>query len=142
MALGKTRDPSERRRRVMTVSMLYLVVLGGGALVMLWAPRDHWRPVDLVRIGGILSLALVLGLRATTNFRFTPRNPALDDELTRANRASAAGWGYWALMLALPALFVANFYWPMTLAETLPLLIVLGGVAAGLRFVLLERRGA
>ena len=142
MADLKPRDPAERRRRVMLASMLILFSIGGGVLNTVFEHGAHWRTVDFVKIGAILTLAFVLALRSTTAIRLTPRNPALDDELTRANRSSAAGWGFWVLLLLLLAVFIANFTWPLAIAEILPFVLIAGAATAGLRFVFLERRGA
>jgi len=135
-------DPSERRRRTILSALLIMLCLGGGALGAAYDHVGAWRPVDMVRIGGIIATALVLALRSTTAIRFTKRNPELDDELSRANRVSAAGWGFWGLTLTLLAAFVFSFYEPVTLTRIAPILLVMGAATAGLRFVFLERRGA
>ena len=135
-------DLPEQRRRMLIASTLIMVTIGGGILTAASEHVAHWRSVDILKLSGLMVLAFVLALRSTTAIRLRPRNPVLDDELTRANRASAAGWGFWFLMTALLALFVANFYWPMTLQEVAPIVIVYGAAAAGLRFAFLERRGA
>lgn len=140
--MSNPKDPADRRRRTLIAATLIMFVIGGAILQTASEHGDHWRTVDFVKVGSLLLLAFVLGLRSTTSIRLTKRNPALDDELTRANRASAAGWGFWILMLGLLALFVANFFEPMRVAETLPLLIVIGAATAGIRFAFLERRGA
>lgn len=135
-------DPTERRRRTMIGATMVMLTIGSSALLTTLEHSDHWRPVDLVKVGGILTMAFVLALRSTTPIRFTPRDPALDDESARANRASAAGWGFWLLMPALLAMFIANFYWPLNMREILPVLIIIGAAAAGVRFAFLEGRGA
>jgi hypothetical protein len=135
------RDPSERRRRALTGSVLILVMAGVAAVDALAAHAEQWRLVDGVRVGAILLLALVVALRSTTSFTLMRRVPALDDELTRANRASAAAWGFWALFAALILAFAASFFLHLHVAEVAPAVLVIGAAAAGLRFVWLERQG-
>ncbi len=142
MDTGRGGDLSERRRRALSGALLIMLVIGATAIETASEHGEHWRSVDFVKVGSILLLAFILALRSTTNMRLRPRNPELDDELTRANRASAAGWGFWLLMPALLALFILNFYAPTPAREALPILIVAGAAAAGARFVFLERQGA
>jgi hypothetical protein len=139
---GAMRDPSERRRRALTGVLMILVMAGFAAVDALSSREGEWRLVDGVRVGAILLLALVVAVRSTTSFRFGARVPALDDELARANRASAAGWGFWALMTALVAASAAGFWQRLSVVEVAPAVLVIGAAAAGLRFVFLERAGA
>jgi hypothetical protein len=99
------------------------------------------RLVDVVRLVGFLALALLLSIRATTSFSLLGRNPVLDDELTRANRASAARAGYWAMIIGNAAALVGSMLTPISLVAVAPLLIAMGAAAAALRFAVLERRG-
>jgi hypothetical protein len=135
-------DLSEQRRRTILSALLLMVVLGGGALDAAYERVGAWRGVDIVKVSGIIALAIVLALRSTTAIRLTPRNRELDDELSRANRQSAAAWGFWGLMLALLGAFVFSFYGPVSLTRIAPFLLVAGAASAGIRFVFLERRGA
>lgn len=141
MAEGQPRDPSERRRRSVLSAMIILLAVGAGAIEATAAHQGAWRPIEFIKIGAILLLAFVLAVRSTTAMRLGPRNPALDDELTRANRGSAAGWGFWALMLALLGVFIASFRFNLTIIEMAPLLLVGASAVAGMRFVFLERQG-
>ncbi|MCA8902673.1 MAG: hypothetical protein KDA53_15645 [Hyphomonas sp.] len=134
-------EPSERRRRAVIVTMLILLTSGVGAVEAISDHSDHLRSVDFARGGSLLFLALVIALRATTNFRFGRSDPALDDELTASNRASAATWGFWAVMTTLACALLVNLRWPLSVAETVPILIATGAVSAGIRFVFLERQG-
>ena len=143
MSDSKQHDPSERRRRSLLVGTMALLAVGGSALDRaIFEHAGHWRPVDYVAVGALMLLALVIAVRSTTNFSLRVRNPALDDELTRANRADAARWGYWVLMLSLAGLFIANFRWQLGLADFAPMVFVAGAAAAGMRFAYLERQGA
>jgi hypothetical protein len=120
---------------------MLLVMTTVAAADALTAHGAQWRLVDGVRVGAVLFLALVLALRATTSFSLLPRNPALDDELTRANRASASAWGFWALFGALIVAFAASFFARLQVVEVAPAVVVCGAAVAGLRFVWLERQG-
>ncbi len=135
------RDPTERRRRALMGAVLILVMAGFAAVDALWLRAGDWRLIDGVRVGAILLLALVVALRSTGSFALGARAPALDDELTRANRASAAAWGFWALMAGLIVAFAASFAWAPSVSELAPGLLVIGAATAGLRFIWLERSG-
>jgi hypothetical protein len=135
------RDPSERRRRALMGAVLILVMAGFAAVDALAPRAGEWRVIDGLRVGAILLLALIVAVRATTSFSLVARTPALDDELTRANRASAAGWGFWALLVALVAAFAASFFLHLHVVDVAPAVLVIGAAAAGLRFVHLERSG-
>lgn len=135
------RDPADRRRRVIVAATAILIVVGAGVVTAASEHATHLRNVDIVKIGAVTFLALVLGLRSTTSFRLTKRNPVLDDELTRANRASAARSGYWAMMIGTAAALIANLFTPLQVGEIAPLLLAMGAAGAGIRFAVLEARG-
>jgi hypothetical protein len=134
-------DPSRRRRRVLIAGTTLLVIFAVAAANALAERQGAWRLVDYIRVGGLGVMATAIALRSTTSLRFTPRNPELDDELARANRASAAQTGFWALMAATALAFIFARAGLMTLTEAAPLLLVTGAVGAGLRFTFLEGRG-
>src|ERR1700749_2328325 len=92
-------DPSVRRRRTLTAGVLMLVLFGVAALDAISDRGQALRPVDIVRVTGIVGLALVLALRSTTSFKIGARRPELDDELTQAHRGAAARLGFLAMML-------------------------------------------
>ena len=139
--IASKHDPSLRRRRALTAAVLILLMTSAAAIDALVEHSGAWRLVDYARLAAMLLLALVISLRATSNFSFLKRAPELDDELTRANRASAATWGYWGFFIALLALYGATLVWPLNLRELTPAVLVCGAAIAGLRFVALERRG-
>lgn len=132
----------ERRRRVLIMAVALLLVVGGGVITSLAHAADETpRLVEIARGLAFVFLALVVGLRATTGFTLLKRDPAMNDELTRANRASAARAGFWAMMIGAVAALVASMYTTLTLAEAAPLLLVVGAAGAAVRFVILEARG-
>ena len=135
-------DPTIRRRRSIVAGALVFVLIGLGSLQALSHQDEAWRPVEIVKIGSLMVLAVVLALRSTTGFRTAPRNPALEDELTQANRANAAQIGFWAMIAATVLAFVAGLTSDLTLAETAPQILGVGAISAAVRFVILERRGA
>jgi hypothetical protein len=135
-------DPEKtvtRRRRAVTAGAA--VLLGVFATAMTVTPADTLRNVDIVRTAGFVVLALVLAVRSTTAFSFAGRNAVLDDELTRANRASAARVGFWAMFLAALVMLAVSFFETVTPMQIIPVLIGAGAVSAALRFVVLEGRG-
>ena len=135
-------DPGQRRQRAFAVAIMVLVTVGLSVTSAIQEQGGHWRPVNIVQTGTLLFLATAIALGSTTRFSIRYRDPALNDELTMANRASAALWGFWALMLAIGVAMLINLRWPLPLQETLPVLIGIGSIIAGARFVMLERRGA
>lgn len=94
-----------------------------------------------MRIVGLIAFTFVVAIRSTTNFSFGLRNPERDDELSRANRASAAFLGFWAILLSVTVAFVASFFLDLTLTEAAPIILCAGAVAAGWRFAYLEALG-
>lgn len=120
---------------------VFLMLLAGAFTAFTDVAPGDWRGVDITRAAGFVLLAIVLSVRSTSSFSLIGRNSVLDDELTRANRASAARYGFWALMLGVLASFVASIWLPLTLAEVAPVLVALGAAATTLRFVVLERSG-
>lgn len=138
MMMDPDKTAARRRRAVMAGAA---VLLGVFATAMTVTPADTMRTVDMVRIAGFVVLALVLAIRSTTAFSFAGRNAVLDDELTRANRASAARLGFWAMFLAALAVLAASFFETVTPMQIVPVVIGAGAVTAALRFAVLEGRG-
>lgn len=132
---------SRRRRGVLVGAAMLLIIIAGALTVITATPPDGWRLVDIARISALVLLTLVLSIRSTTAFSLIGRNSALDDELTRANRASAARVGYWAMILAGLVCLVASFFEPFTPTASTVIVLVVGAVSAALRFVVLEGRG-
>lgn len=135
-------DPEKtttRRRRAMLMGAAVLLAVFATAMTV--SPANTLRSVDIVRTAGFVVLALVLALRSTTAFSFVGRNAVLDDELTRANRASAARVGFWVMFLAAIGVLAASFFEAVTPMQIIPVLIGAGAVSAALRFAVLEGRG-
>jgi hypothetical protein len=142
MSMAKPRSRADRRRRVLMSSVAVMIIIIGGFITSTAAIHTgHPRAVDLVRTGGFVLWSLVIALRATTAFTFLKRDPTLDDELTRANRASAARAGFWAMMIGVWLALAGALYTDLTVLAVAPLLVAMGAAGAALRFSLLEARG-
>lgn len=134
-------DRVQRRRRGVIIAFAVLLTTMSAAYTAYSAPiAGGLRAVDILRAAAFLMLAAIISIRSTTGFSLIGRNAVLDDELTRANRADAARAGFWALMIASVAGFIASYFVTLTLAEASPLLIAVGAGAAALRFARLEGR--
>lgn len=120
---------------------MLLIIIAGALTVLTDTPPNGWRAVDIARISALVLLTIVLSVRATTAFSLIGRNSALDDELTRANRSSAARVGYWAMISAGLVCLVASFFEPFSGTATAVIVLICGAVSAALRFVALEGRG-
>jgi hypothetical protein len=135
-------DPDKtvaRRRGAVTAGAAVLLAVFATAMTI--TPADTLRNVDMVRIAGFVALALVLAVRSTTAFSFVGRNAVLDDELTRANRASAARVGFWVMLLVAIAALGVSLFETVSPMQIISVLIGAGAVSAALRFVVLEGRG-
>lgn len=141
MSTGKPQTPDVRRRALLIAVSVMLMTL----IAVYSAFTDNipgsWAALDLIRTAALLFLVLVLSTRSTTSFTMNRRDPVLDDELSRANRASAARYGFWSLMLGLLLSFVINLWIPVELTQAAPVLMALGAAGATLRFVVLEHAG-
>ena len=98
---------------------------------------------DHVKIGAwlILSIALLLAL-VTGGFWLKPKRvrALMDDDATRANRASALGLGFVVTMVSAILLYALNLIEPISGREAIHLLTTIGIVTALLRFSNIERR--
>lgn len=141
MIYAVDKKSSRRRRGVLVGAGMLLIVIAGALTVLADTPPSQWRAVDIARISALVLLTLVLSVRATTAFSLIGRDPALDDELTRANRASAARVGYWAMILVGLICLIGSFFGPFTGTATAVIILIAGAVTAALRFVVLEGRG-
>ena len=131
-----------RRSRAVAVLAIVLISLQGAVL----AATEHvtlngGRLVDKVQVGAFVFLALALMLNVLTGGRRSRKYPAMNDELVRANRASALKLGYVVTMLALIGVYVAMLLTPLDVYKYIPLLVTFGVVIPALRFSVLERRG-
>ena len=101
------------------------------------------RGVDHVRIGAwVLMNAVILFVLNSGGFWFRPARvrAMLDDEVTRANRASAMHWGFVAAILAGVVIYVFQAAAQFATREAIHLIVSAGIMMALVRFGLLERR--
>jgi apolipoprotein N-acyltransferase len=139
-------DPTERKSRRRRSSMILgaivlLTILSGALTVLSTAPPDQWRNVDIVRAAGFIVLSLVLAVRATTAFSLIGRNPALDDELTRANRAAASRIGFWTMVIVAIISWISTAFESISVGQAVPVIITAGVVSAAISFAVFEGRG-
>ena len=96
-----------------------------------------------MKIGAWLVLSLVLLLALATNgFWFQRREirELINDEQTRANRASAMSVGFIASMLGAMVVYFVEQFEPVSAREAIHIILSLGLGAALIRFGMLERR--
>ena len=130
------------RRRARMLPVLAMFFLAQQASYFANPPAE--RLVDHVRIGAwVMLTAVILLVLQTGGAWIHPRavRAVLDDEPTRANRASAFHWGFMALVLTAGTLYPILGIAPMTAREVIHLIVSAGIVVALLRFGFLERRG-
>lgn len=132
---------SQRRARMLP--FLAIIYLTQQATFFAGEAPAGVRAVDHVKIGAWLVLSLVLLLAIATNgFWFQRREirQLIDDENTRANRASAMSFGFVAGMLAAMALYLLDQFELVATREAIHIILSAGLGAALLRFGFLERR--
>ena len=98
-----------------------------------------WAGSTLSILGASALILWTVTLAALFSPVFTRNRTNIEDELTRQNRRTAFGWGYWLVIAsAVLALFVAsNTTVP---AEDLLRMVLIVGVSAPIiRFALMER---
>ena len=101
------------------------------------------RPVDHVKVGAwvVMSLALLLALYSGGGWlRGRAMREMLNDEITRANRATALGQGFLAAILTAIAGYFINQFEPVRGDEVAHLVVTIGIAVAMIRFGVLERR--
>ena len=132
---------SRRRAGMMPMLGVLLIVQQG----IFFTADDTGRLVDSIRTTGWMALALViLAVLVTGGFWFKPRaiRNLMDDEITRANRASALTFGFVLAMSAAIVLYALEAFYSgsATTREAIHIIVTAGLVGALARFGLLERR--
>ena len=134
-------DRLSRRRTRMLPALAVLFLIQQTAYFS--EPDAAVRLVDHVKIGAWLILSIVLLLALVTGgFWLKPKRvrALMDDDATRANRASALGLGFVVTMASAILLYALNLLEPISGREAIHLLTTIGIVTALLRFFYLERR--
>jgi uncharacterized membrane protein len=128
-----------RRTRLMPVLSIFFVIQQAAY----FSHPDGGRLVDKVRMGGWVAMSAVILLLVTTGgfwFRARKVRQVLEDESTRAHRASALSLGFVVSMLTAILLNVLQGALGSSAAEVLHLVVSAGLVTALLRFTFLEWR--
>ena len=131
------------RRRARMLPFLAIIYLTQQATFFAGDAPPGVRDVDHVKVGAWLVLSLVLLLAIATNgfwFQRPEIRRLIDDENTRANRASAMSMGFVAGMLAAILLYFINQFEAVGAREAIHIILSAGLGAALLRFGFLERR--
>ena len=131
---------SRRRARMMPFLALILITQQGAFAVAADSPR---RSVDYMTLGAWLLLAgVILAALVTGGFWLKPRpvRDLMDDDVTKANRASALALGFVLSMATAMALYVVNFFEEVSAGIAIHVIVTCGLAAAMFRFGLLERR--
>jgi hypothetical protein len=129
------------RKRARMLPALTVIFLTQQAAYLSNAPTG--RAVDQVRIGAWSLLATVLLLLVVTGGAWIrPRaiRALMDDEVTRANRASALGLGFTLAMAMGIGLWVFAPMLELTGRQAIHFIVSIGLASALIRFGLLERR--
>ena len=132
-----------RRNRILWLFALLFFVWQGAYLNSRGLPVGPLRAVDLVRdFGHVLLAVVLLALMATGGgWRHGPAVRALlNDESTRAHRALALTSGFWALTIAVLALYAAAPFVRIEAGEAAHVLLSIAVAVPALRFAMLERR--
>lgn len=131
------------RRRARMLPILAVVFISQQASFFVARIEDEARTVDQVKIAAWLVLSnVLLALLASRGFWFRSRavRGLIDDEVTRANRASALGIGFLAGMAGAIATYALTMVETVTAREAVHIVMTTGIGAALLRFGFLERR--
>ena len=132
---------SRRRAGMMPMLGVLLIVQQG----IFFTTDDRGRLVDHIRTTGWLALAaVILAALVTGGFWFKRRavRDLMDDDVTRANRASAVTLGFVFAISAAIVLYALEAFVPgsATTLEAIHIIVTAGLFAALLRFGYLERR--
>jgi hypothetical protein len=131
------------RKRARMLPFLAIIYISQQATFFAGDAPPGVRSVDHVKIGAWLVLSLVLLIALSTKgFAFQSKEvrALMDDENTRANRASAMTLGFIFAMLAGMVLYFLNQFDPVTAPEAIHVILSCGLGAALVRFGILERR--
>lgn len=138
--LGERADELSRRRSRM-FPMLAIIFLAQQASYI--TDAHGGRAVDHFKVGAwvVMSLALLIALYTGGAWlRGREMRALLNDETTRANRATALGQGFLAAILTAIVAYFINQFEPVRGDEVAHLVVTIGIAIALIRFGVLERR--
>ena len=124
---------SRRRARMMPFLALILITQQGAFAVAADSPR---RSVDYMTLGAWLLLAgVILAALVTGGFWLKPRpvRDLMDDDVTKANRASALALGFVLSMATAMVLYVVNFVEEVPAGIAIHVIVTCGLAAAMFR---------
>lgn len=130
---------SRRRARMFPILALFFL----SQQISYFTQPHTGRPVDQFRVGAWLVLSLVLLAALATKgswFREQKLRDLLNDETTRANRASAMSFGFVAAILTAILVYFANQFAEIRGDEAAHVIVTFGIGVALLRFGMLEKR--
>lgn len=133
-----------RRTRVIWLQCLLFLLWQGS----FWNAHPHgavqaMRTVDHLKISAFVVWAAALLLLMSVGgglLRGREVRDILNDELTTDHRRRAFVAGFWAVMGATFATYLLSLFEPLSLLDSLHLLLTAGVVVPGLTFVVLQRR--
>ena len=131
---------SRRRARMMPMLAVFVLIQQ-----VIFFTEDGLSDVSTVKtVAWLVLAAVIVAALATGGFWLKPRavRALMDDEVTRANRASALTLGFVVAMAMGIVLFALETFAPGSAStrEVIHLIVTYGLVAAMIRFGLLERR--
>ncbi len=133
-------DRMSRRRARMFFVLAFLVLL---QQIEFFRHDGPDRLVDHVRFGAWVVMAAATLFALTTGgffLRGRGLRDLMNDEVTRANRGDALGWGFILAMIVGIALYPFVGMLELTAPDSLRLVVTTGLVAGLMRFARLERR--
>lgn len=143
MTDGNVAAQAERlsRRRARMLPVVALIFLAQQATY--FSGDRGARATDHVHIAAWLVLsAILLLVLATGGGWIYPRavRELANDEVTRAHRAAAFAFGFFASMVSCIGLYALDLFEPLSGRDAIHLIMTIGIAAALLRFAMLERR--
>ena len=133
-----------RRARMLPVLAIVFVAQQASFFTAEFEASEHLvRTVDHVKVGAwVILSAVLLAALYTGGFWLRPRavRALMDDEITRAHRASALSLGFLVTILSAIALYFLDMFEPMGSRVAIHLIVTIGIAIALIRFGMLERR--
>lgn len=136
---------TRRRRVVLAIHGITFLAFQAIVFTSLDAPVSEWRPVDWAKAAAFAGWSLTLIWILSSGgmlFRGSSADvrAALNDELTKANRAFAYRIGYWAMLAVLALLLVLSQFFDLERNEVLRLSFAIGVAMPACAFAGRERR--
>ena len=130
------------RRRARMMPALAVIFMSGQAIYAV-GPDDPTRTVDQVKVAAWLLWAVALLVLLASGgglFRSKEVRALINDENTRANRASAYAVGFWAAVATAIGIYALTAFDNVKAREAIHIILTAALAAALLVFGILERR--